>query len=67
MKISLASQIAEIDRELTARADVYPRLIKTNRMRQSIADIQVKHLEQARETLTWLKENERMIKQRLAP
>lgn len=66
VKISLASQIAEIDRELAQRRSVYPRLVASKGMRQSIADLQVKHLEAVRETLVWLQENERSIKQRLS-
>jgi hypothetical protein len=67
MKISLASQIAEVDRELGQRKLVYPRLVASRGMRQSIADLQIEHLRAARETLIWLQANERLIKQRLAP
>lgn len=66
MKVSLASQIAEIDRELSQRAQVYPRLVATRKMTQSLADIQTRHLQAVRDTLAWLAENERTIKQRLA-
>lgn len=66
VKISLASQIAEVDRELRQRALVYPRLVSSRAMRQSIADLQVAHLQAVRDTLVWLQENERTIKQRLA-
>jgi hypothetical protein len=65
-KISLSSQIAEIDRELSQRKAVYPRMVAGRGMRQGIADLQIAHLQAVRDTLAWLKENENMIKQRLA-
>lgn len=67
MKISLASQIAEIDRELGQRKLVYPRLVASLAMRQGIADLQMAHMIAVRETLTWLQQIEPVIKQRLAP
>lgn len=66
MKVSLASQIAEIDRELAQRKQVYPRLVQTRKMNERLAEIQVKHLQAVRETLVWLKDNERVLKHRLA-
>jgi hypothetical protein len=66
MKISLRSQIAEIDRELGQRKLVYPRLVSCRGMRQGIADLQMAHLLAVRDTLLWLQANERLIKQRLA-
>lgn len=66
MKISLTSQIDEIDRELAQRREVYPRLVAARKMRQSIADYQMARLEAVRATLQWLADSERLIKQRLA-
>lgn len=66
MKVSLTSQIAEIDREIGQRRAVYPRLVASRSMRQSMADLQVHHLEAVRETLLWLQANELTIKQRLS-
>lgn len=65
-KFSLAQQIEEIDRELAQRRDVYPRLVSSGKLRQSVADYQVGRLESARATLVWLQEHELTIKQRLA-
>jgi len=67
MRISLASQIAEIDRELAIRREVYPRQVASRAMRQGIADLQIIHLQAVRDTLVWLQSNEPTIKQRLAP
>lgn len=66
LRISLTSQIAEVDRELGQRKLVYPRLVAGRGMRQGIADLQMAHLQAVRDTLVWLKENEPLIKQRLA-
>lgn len=65
-KVSLNQQIDEIDRELAQRRDVYPRLVATGKLRESIAAYQTKRLEAARDTLAWLAKNELLIKQRLA-
>lgn len=66
IKLSLASQIAEIDRELGQRKLVYPRLVASRGMRQSLADLQIAHLVAVRDTLIWLQANEALIKHRLA-
>lgn len=65
-KVSLRSQIAEIDRELQMRAEVYPRKVAGRGMTQGMADIQVAHLQAVRDTLAWLQANEALIKQRLS-
>lgn len=62
MKVSLAQQIDEINRELEQRRQVYPRLIKTRALRESIATFQVARLEAARATLLWLQQHEAEIK-----
>jgi len=65
VKVSLRSQIAEVDRELAQRKQVYPRLVATQKMRQSIAELQTAHLQAVRDTLAWLQENEAAIKERV--
>lgn len=65
MKISLTAQIAEVDRELAARKDVYGRLVATRKLRQSHADFQMDLMRAVRGTLIWLSENEHTIKHRL--
>lgn len=67
MKFSLSAQIDEIDREIEQRRQVYPRLIATKALRQSVADYQNQRLQAVRDTLVWLSTNELTIKQRLAP
>jgi hypothetical protein len=66
LKISLAQQIDEIARELDERKRVYPRLIATRKIRESVAAYQTARLEAAHQTLLWLRRNELLIKQRLA-
>lgn len=66
MKFSLTAQIAEVDRELAARKDVYARLVATHKLRQSHADYQMDLMRSVRATLVWLQENENLIKQRMA-
>lgn len=65
-KVSLSAQIAEVDRELAMRREVYPMAVARKKLRQSHADYQVEQLEAVRATLVWLQANELMIKQRLA-
>jgi hypothetical protein len=66
MRISLSQQLDELDRELAQRASVYPRLVSSGKLRQSIADFQVARLAAVRESIRWLAENERAIKQRMS-
>jgi hypothetical protein len=49
--ISLREQIDEVKRELTQREHVYARLVKTGKMRQSIADYQTMRMRAVLETL----------------
>jgi hypothetical protein len=65
VKISLTAQIAEIDRELLQRREVYPRLVATRKLRESHAKFQTDRMEAVRATLQWLHENEMLIRQRL--
>ncbi|MCC6172094.1 MAG: hypothetical protein IT481_08700 [Gammaproteobacteria bacterium] len=66
MKVSLRQQIEEVDRELAQRSRVYQRLVAKGELRQAVADFQVARLVAARDTLAWLADHERLIKQRLA-
>jgi hypothetical protein len=66
-KISLTAQIAEVDRELAMRKEVYPRQIATRALRESHAEFQMTRMQAVRDTLAWLLENENLIKHRLAP
>jgi hypothetical protein len=54
MKFSLQAQIAEVDRELAARKDVYARLVATRKLRESHANYQLDLMRAVRATLVWL-------------
>lgn len=64
--ISLTSQIAEIDRELKQRSEVYPRIARSHPSQASTLDLQVEHLKAVRGTLEWLKENEEFVRYAVA-
>lgn len=56
-KISLASQIAEVERELDWRRKNYPNRVSSRAMRQAEADLHIGHLEAALASLQWLQKN----------
>lgn len=51
MVFSIAQQIEEVERELALRRGVYPRMVLTHKMRQSVADFHMTRLEAVRDTL----------------
>jgi hypothetical protein len=63
--MTLNQQIEEVDRELAYRAHVYPRLVSSGKLRQSIATYQVDRLKAVRATLVWLQKNEQVLKHRM--
>ncbi|NEW95482.1 hypothetical protein [Rhodopseudomonas sp. BR0G17] len=64
-KISLTSQIQEVASELNKRRSVYPRMIAARRIKQDLADYQMKRLDAVLATLQWLKENEAAIRRKV--
>ena len=67
MKIPLARQIEEVERELALRAMVYPRLVAKGEMRSVVADDHVAQLSAVLATLRWLARNEARIKEKVGP
>lgn len=61
-KFSLSQQIDEVERELGERNRVYDRLVKTGKMRQSVADFQLGRMLAVKATLEWLLEHETDIR-----
>jgi len=59
---SLIAQIQEVERELGKRKDVYPRLVKTRKLRQSEADFYMGRMEAVLVTLRWLQEHEAAVR-----
>ncbi len=52
-KISIAQQIEELTTERTLRSGVYPRLISSGKMRESVANFRNERLEACIATLNW--------------
>lgn len=61
-RVSLASQIAEVERELAMRPAVYKRLVDNRQMRQAEAELHIERMQSVLTTLTWLQANEDAIK-----
>ena len=62
MKVSLAQQIEEVQRELDQRARVYPGLVSKGSMRQAHADYHVARMTAVLRTLQWLRDHEDLIR-----
>lgn len=62
MKVSLISQIAEVQREIEQRRKVYGRLVAKGQKRQSEADYQIGLMKAVAESLLWLQRNETVVK-----
>lgn len=62
MKISIAQQIEEVERELSFRRGVYPGLVIKGSLRQSVADYHMDRMRAALETLKWVRDNADTIK-----
>lgn len=61
-KITIGMQIEEVERELTQRASVYPRLVANKKLSQTKADYHVARMKAVLTTLEWLRDNEAAIK-----
>jgi hypothetical protein len=62
MAISLTGQIAEVERELALRHQIYKRQVDTGAMKQSLADLLIERMEAVRATLLWLQKHESDIR-----
>jgi len=61
VKVPLAAQIAELERELKMRQRVYPRFVAQEKMSQSQADTRMQYLASAIDTLRELQTHERLF------
>lgn len=61
-KISIIGQIAEAERELAMRHEVYPRRVANRQMRQGEADMLIARQEAIIKTLKWVQDNEPEIR-----
>lgn len=62
MKIAIAGQIAEVERELAMRRNVYPRAVAKGNMRESEAQLCLARMEAVLATLRFCQQHERDIR-----
>jgi hypothetical protein len=65
-KVSIVGQIAEIDREIGMRQNVYQKQVSAGKMRQSEADMLMQRIKAVRATLVFCQENETDIRAYIA-
>lgn len=65
-KVPIASQIAEVKREIALRRNVYPGLVRNSKMRQSEADLCLRRIEAVLATLMFCQEHEASIREYIA-
>lgn len=61
-KVALAGQIAEVQREIALRRNVYPNRVRDGKMRQSEADLCMRRIEAVLATLMFCQANEADIR-----
>lgn len=61
MKLSLISQIAEVQKEIEMRGKVYGEQVRKGRMRQSEADYKINSMKCVADTLLFVQRNEAAI------
>ena len=66
MKLSLASQIVCVKREIEQRRKVYPRLVSARKMRQIEADRHIDEMQAVLATLEWLQNCEAAVRSYVA-
>lgn len=62
--VSIRQQIEEVEREIALRANVYPRMVSSGKMRESVAEFHTERIKAVLATLQWLQQNEPAIKAR---
>lgn len=65
-KVSIVGQIAEVDREIGMRQNVYQKQVSSGKMRQSEADMLMQRIKAVRATLVFCQENEADIRAYIA-
>ncbi|KQZ87218.1 hypothetical protein ASD64_07205 [Mesorhizobium sp. Root157] len=65
-RVSITSQLLEIDREIKMRKQVYPRRVAERKMRQAEADLLIGHMEAVRDTLLFCQDHEADIRAYIA-
>lgn len=62
MKPSLQAQIAEVERELAMRKNVYAQRVASQKMKQAEADLHMTIMGQVLLTLKWFQKNEAAVR-----
>lgn len=57
-RVSIVSQILEVEREISKRRQVYPRLVANRKMRDSEAALLIGRMEAVRDTLLFCQQHE---------
>lgn len=65
-KVPIASQIAEVQRELALRNNVYPARVRDGKMRQSEADLCLRRMQAVLDTLLFCQRHEADIRSYIA-
>lgn len=65
-KIPLSQQIAELTRELDVRRRTYPSQVMAGKIRRGEADHCTAAMQAAQETLLWLQQHERVVRDAIA-
>jgi len=66
MTISLIGQIAEVDREIAKRHEVYPRQVAAGRMKKAEAELLIGRMQAVRASLKFLQIHEADIRAMIA-
>ncbi len=65
-KVTIIAQIAEVNRELAMRRNVYPSLVRNQKLRQSEADLCLSRMEAVLATLMFCQKHEAAIREFIA-
>ncbi|MGX1259829.1 hypothetical protein [Sinorhizobium fredii] len=65
-KISIIGQIAEIDREIRLREQVYPRQVQAGKMKKEEAEMLMSRIQAVRATLFFCQQHEAAIREYIA-
>lgn len=61
-RVSIHSQILEVERELALRRGAYPRQVGAGKMRPAEAELLIGRMEAVSATLCWVRDNEAAIR-----
>lgn len=62
VRIHLAAQIMEVEREISLRRSVYPGWVSRGKLKQSQSDLHIAQMQAVLSTLQWLQDHEGIIR-----